>query len=128
MRRLLIALAIIVLPSFSLALGHGGGGGGHGGFAGGHGGFGGWHGHASIARGPRMAAWSGHMAAWNGHVGNWNHFHHGHFVHRHGRVFFVGGPWWWDGWGSYGYYDDGCWQWVPTPSGLRHVWVCGDYY
>ena len=136
MRRLLIALAIIVLPSFAMALGHGGGGGGHG-FAGGHGGFGGWHGHgtALIARGPRMAAWSGHMAAWNGHVGNWNHFNHGHFihrnghfVHRHGRVFFVGGPRWWDGWGGYGYYDDGCWQWVPTPSGLRHVWVCGDYY
>jgi hypothetical protein len=47
-------------------------------------------------------------------------------VHR--RVFFAGGPWWGDGWGGYGYYDDGCWQWVPTPSGLRQVWVCGDYY
>src|SRR3974390_721340 len=136
MRRLLIALAIIVLPSLALALGHGGVG-GHGGFGGCHGGFGGWHGNgtALIARGPRLAAWSGHMAAWNGHVANWNHFnhghfihHHGHFVHRHGRVFFVGGPRWWDGWGGYGYYDDGCWQWVPTPSGPRHGWGCGDYY
>jgi len=43
-------------------------------------------------------------------------FRHRHFVHR--RVFFAGGPWWSDGWGGYGYYDDGCWQWVPTPSGL----------
>jgi phosphatidylserine/phosphatidylglycerophosphate/cardiolipin synthase-like enzyme len=46
-----------------------------------------------------MRAWNGHMAAWNGRAGNWNRFHHGHFVHRHGRVFFVGGPWW----GGYGY-------------------------
>ena len=53
-------------------------------------------------------------------------FRHRHFVHR--RVFFAGGPWWSDGWGGYGYYDDGCWQWVPTPSGLRQAWVCGDYY
>ena len=58
---------------------------------------GGWGGH-----GARMGAWSGHVAAWNGgrmaawkgRPGNWNRFHHGHFVHRHGRVFFVGGPWW----------------------------------
>ena len=53
-------------------------------------------------------------------------FRHRHFVHR--RVFFAGGPWWGDGWGGYGYYDDGCWQWVPTPPGLRQLWVCGDYY
>ena len=67
MRRLLIALAISLLPSLALAHGH------------------------------------------------------GRFVHRHGRVFFVGGGPWWVG----GY--DTCWQWVPTPWGLRRVWACGDY-
>jgi hypothetical protein len=40
-------------------------------------------------------------------------------VHRHGRVFFVGGgPWW-------GY--DSCWTWVPTAWGPRRVWAC-DYF
>jgi hypothetical protein len=42
-------------------------------------------------------------------------------VHRHGRVFFVGGGPWWVG----GY--DTCWQWVATPWGLRRVWACSDY-
>jgi hypothetical protein len=141
MRRLLIALAILLLPSFAIAHGHGGGGGGHGGMGGGHGGMGGghmagggWSGHgAASMAGARMggstghmAAWNGgRMAAWNGRAGNWNRFHHGHFVHRHGRVFFVGGPWWW---GGYGYSDYGCWQWVPTRWGPRRIWVCGDYY
>jgi hypothetical protein len=71
-----------------------------------------------------MRAWNGHMAAWNGRAGNWTRFHHGHFVDRHGRVFFVGGPWW----GGYGYYDYGCWQWVPTRWGPQRIWVCGSYY
>ena len=31
-----------------------------------------------------------------------------------------GGPWWVGGY-------DSCWQWVATPWGLRHTWVCGDY-
>ena len=127
MRRLLIVLAVALIPSFAAARGHGGGGGGHMG--------GGWGGHsaAGISSGARMGAWSGHMAAWNGggrmaawagRPGNWNRFHHGHFVHRHGRVFFVGGPWW----GGYGYYDSGCWQWVPTRWGPQRIWVCGNYY
>jgi hypothetical protein len=72
MRRLLIALAIALLPSMALA--HSGGGGG----------------------GRR-------------------------FVHRHGRVFSVGGGPWWVG----GY--DACWQWIPTSWGPRRVWAC-DYY
>ena len=38
--------------------------------------------------------------------------------------FFVGGPWW----GGYGYYDYGCWQWVPTRWGPQRIWVCGSYY
>jgi len=126
MRRLLIALAVVLVPSFAMAHGHGGGGGGH--MGGGWGGRGG----LAIAGGARMGAWSGHMAAWNGsrmapwngRSGNWNRFHHGHFVHRHGRVFFVGGPWW----GGYGYYDSGCWQWVPTRWGPQRIWVCGTYY
>ena len=88
MRRLLIALAVALIPSLAIAHGHGGGGGGHmgGGWAGGH--------SAAFAGGARMGAWSGHMAAWNGgrmaawagRPGNWNRFHHGHFVHHHGRV------------------------------------------
>ena len=94
---------------------------------------GGWGGHsaASIAGG---AAWAhgqdiwlpGTVAVWRPgmRAGNWNRFHHGHFVHRHGRVFFVGGPWW----GGYGYYDNGCWQWIPTRWGLQRIWVCGSYY
>jgi hypothetical protein len=67
----------------------------------------------------RVGGWNG--ARWNG--ANWNHgaFRHGRFVHRHGRVFFVGGGPWWVG----GY--DSCWQWVATPWGLRQAWVCGDY-
>ena len=134
MRRLLIALAVALIPSLAIAHGHGGGGGGHMG--------GGWGGHsaAPFAGGARMGAWTGHMAAWNGgrmaawnsnrmsawagRPGNWNRFHHGHFVHRHGRVFFVGGPWW----GGFGYYDSGCWQWVPTRWGPQRIWVCGSYY
>jgi hypothetical protein len=42
--------------------------------------------------GARVGAWNGsRSAAWNR-----GSFHgHGRFVHRHGRVFFVGGgPWW----------------------------------
>ena len=147
MRRLLIALTITLLPSFAIAHGHGGGGGGHGGMGGGHGGMGGghmaggwsghggasmagartggWTGHMAAWQGGRMAAWNGRAGNWNGRVGNLNRFHHGHFVHRHGRVFFVGGPWWW---GDYGYSDYGCWQWVSTRWGPRRIWACGDYY
>ncbi|MGA7022331.1 MAG: hypothetical protein WB036_06005, partial [Pseudolabrys sp.] len=58
-----------------------------------------------------------HAVAWGGRP-----FHgHGRFVHRHHRVFFVGGGPWWVG----GY--DSCWQWVPTPWGPRRVWTC-DYF
>jgi hypothetical protein len=46
---------------------------------------------------------------------------HGHFVHRHGRRFFVGGGPGWVG------DDDNCWQWVPTASRLRRVWACDDF-
>ncbi|MGB8245178.1 MAG: hypothetical protein WCF76_14990, partial [Pseudolabrys sp.] len=84
MRRLLIALAVVLLPSFAIAHGHGGGHGGMGGMGGGRM-AGGWSAHAaSIAGGARMRAWNGHMAAWNGRAGNWTRFHHGHFVDRHG--------------------------------------------
>jgi hypothetical protein len=73
--------------------------------------------------------WSGRMAAGATHAGNWNnwgHRNHGRHHHRHNNVFFVGGgPWWW---GDYGYYDNGCWQWVETRRGLRRIWTCGDYY
>src|SRR5262249_29693801 len=107
MRRLLIALAIALLPSIALA-GHGGGGGGrHGGggkmVAGGSGGqrggggwsggpmsAGGWSGghmsagamssRAAVGAAP-VRGWSGSRAvAWGGRP-----FHgHGRFVHRHG--------------------------------------------
>jgi len=141
MRRLLIALAISLLPSFAFAAhgggGHGGGGhmggggGGHIGSAGvtgshmggGWGGRGAWSGHASAA----MAG--GSMSGWRGRGVNWNHaaFSHGRFAHRHHRFFFAGGPFI----AGYGYYGYDCWRWAPTPWGLRRVWVCdyyGDYY
>jgi len=122
MRRLLIALAISFLPSLALAHGHGGGhmGGGHmgGSWSGGHMGGVGLSSRAAVGT-ARVGSWNG--ARWNG--ANWNHgaFRHGRFVHRHGRIFFVGGGPWWVG--SY----DSCWQWVATPWGLRRAWVCGDY-
>jgi hypothetical protein len=54
MRRLLIALAVVLLPSFAIAHGHGGGHGGMGGTGGGRM-AGGWSAHAaSIAGGARM--------------------------------------------------------------------------
>ena len=130
MRRLLIALAISLVPSLALAA-HIGGGGGHVG-----------GGHMGVAGGHMSGGWSGAHMGGSGFssraaVGtarvrlerrsldgaNWNHgsFRHGRFVHRHGRVFFVGGGPWWVG----GY--DTCWQWVATPWGLRQTWVCGDY-
>ena len=105
MRKLLVILAITLLPSFAMAA--------HG--PGGHM-SGGWGGH-------RMGGW---------HGGNWHHahfFHHRPFVHRrhffvrrHHRFFFVGGPIFAAGYG----YD--CWRWVPTAWGPRRIWVCGDYY
>ena len=94
-------------------------------------------GPAGIRGASRMAAVSGGMGNWNNgnwrggnwRGGNWNgNWRHGHFRHRRNNVFFVGvggGPWWW---GNYGYYDDGCWQWVDTRWGLRRVWACGDLY
>jgi hypothetical protein len=137
MRRFLIALAIILLPSFAVA-GHGGGGhggGGHmgGGWGGGHmgGGWGGGHMGGGWGRhGVAMAG--GRMGGWHG--GNWHHaaFHNGRFVHRHNRFFFVrrhnrfffaGGP----VFAAYGSGYD-CWRWVPTAWGPRRIWVCGDYY
>jgi len=130
MRRLLLALAITLLPTLAIAHGHGGGGGhvgggGHFGGSVGHAG-GSWAGHvgAPMTAGARVSGWSGRTPSWNGQAGNWHNFHHGHFVRRHGRVFVVGGPWW----GAYNYYDYGCWQWLPTRWGPRRVWVCGDYY
>src|SRR5262245_25284201 len=144
MRRLLIALAIALLPSIALA-GHGGGGGGHGGGGGGGhgGGGGGGHmggglsgGHMSGGgwSGGRMSAgvMSSRAAVGAAPVRGWSAsravtwgrrpFHgHGRFVHRHGPVFCVdGGPWWVGGY-------DRCWQWVPTQWGPRRVWTC-DYF
>ncbi len=130
MRRLLIALAISLLPSIALAYG-GGRMGGHGGggpmSAAGHM-SGSWSGArmAGPALSSRAAVGTARVAGWNGarwNGANWNHgaFRHGRFVHRHGRVFFVGGGPWWVG----GY--DTCRQWVPTPWGLRRVWACDDY-
>jgi len=147
MRRLLIVLAILLVPSVAIARGHGGGGsGGHGGGWSGHGG--GWSGGRSAASfsGARMngparvssaaviggnARMAAGMGTWKGSgnwKGNWNGnwAHNGHRHHFRNRVFFVGGgPWWW---GDYGYYDAGCWQWVGTRRGLRRVWACGDLY
>jgi hypothetical protein len=75
MRRVLIALAVALIPSLAIAHGHGGCGGGHMGAGwGGHMG-GGWgcHSTAPFAGGARMGAWSGHMAAWNGgRMAAWN--------------------------------------------------------
>ena len=72
MRRLLIALAIALLPSIALAHGHGGGGGGHGGghmgggWSGGHMG-GGWSGgHVSGGMSSRAAVGGARVGAWNG--------------------------------------------------------------
>ena len=106
MRKLLVILAITLLPSFAMAA--------HG--PGGHM-SGGWGGH-------RMGGW---------HGGNWHHahfFHHRPFVHR--RQFLRASPpqvllrrrtnLRRDGYG----YD--CWRWVPTAWGPRRIWVCGDYY
>jgi hypothetical protein len=130
MRRLLIALAISLLPSIAIAA-HGSGrvshvGGGHMSAAG-HMGVGGsgarisgpaFNSRAGVGT-ARVGSWNG--ARWNS--ANWNHgaFHHGRFAHRHNRFFFAGGP----GWAGYGYYD--CWRWAATPWGLRRIWVCGDY-
>ena len=119
MRRLLIALAITLLPSFAIAHGHGGGGhmsGGH--VSSGH--MSSWSGHASAA----MAG--GRMSGWNGSGVNWSHaaFHHGRFAHRHNRFFVARGPFF----AGYGFYGYDCWRWAPTPRGPRRVWVCGDYY
>jgi hypothetical protein len=118
MRRLLIALAISLLPSFALAHGHGGGGHSGGGHMGG-----GWSGGRTSGAGlsSRAAVGAVGVGGWNGAGWNRGAFHHGRFVHRHGRAFFVGGGPWWVG----GY--DTCWQWVPTPWGPRRVWAC-DYY
>jgi len=95
---------------------------------------GGWSGgHVSGGMSSRAAVGGARVGAWNGaRVGAWNgsrsaawsrgSFHgHGRFVHRHGRVFFVGGGPWWIG----GY--DSCWRWLPTAWGPRRVWVC-DYF
>ena len=95
---------------------------------------GGWGGRGglAIAGGARMGARTGHMAAWNGGriaagtvvPGNWNRFHHGHFVHRHGRVFFVAG-------------HGGAVTVTTTrvvgsgfelDRGPQRIWVCGSYY
>jgi hypothetical protein len=131
MRKLLIALAISLVPSLALAA-HVGGGGGHigggqMGVAGGHM-SGGWSGARMSGSGfsSRAAVGTARIGAWNGtrwNGANWTQgsFHHGRFVHRHGRVFFVGGGPWWVG----GY--DSCWQWVATPWGLRRAWACSDY-
>jgi hypothetical protein len=131
MRRLLIALAISLLPSVAIAHGHGGhSGGGHMG----HSMSGARVGGPAVGQmGARVSGpVSGQMGArvatnmggrWGVHGGAWakNGIHHGHH-HRHARFFFAGGPWF----ASYGYGYD-CWQWTPTPWGLRRVWAC-DYY
>jgi hypothetical protein len=125
MRRLLVVLAIALLPSIALA--HGGGGGGHGGgghmgggLSGGHVG-GGWSGgHMSGAgMSSRASVGAARIGGWTGSSAWGGRFHgHGRFVHHRGRVFAGSGPWW-------GY--DNCWQWVPTALGPRRVWACGDY-
>src|SRR4029078_3086245 len=92
MRRLLIVLAILLVPSVAIARGHGGGGsGGHGGGWGGHGG--GWSGGRSAASfsGARMngparvssaaviggnARMAAGMGTWKG-SGNWKGNWHG---------------------------------------------------
>jgi hypothetical protein len=130
MRRLLIALAVSVVPSLAIA-GHGHSGGHSGGMGVG----------ASSSMGARMSGPVGGAARgavpmgrssgarianmggpWKGQAGGWSKgMHHGHHHHRHGRFFFAGAPWF----ASYGYYS--CWRWANTPWGPQRVWVC-DYY
>ena len=108
MRRLLIALAISLLPSIALAAPHGGGrmgGATHMGAT--HGRMGGPAFSSRAAVGTaRVGGWN--SASWNG--AKWNHgaFRHGRFGHhRHNRFFFAGGL----GLAGYGYYDS--WRWAP---------------
>jgi hypothetical protein len=119
MRKILIILAIALLPSVAMARGGHMGGGGHmGSWGGGHGSGGHWGGGRSLAMtGGRFGGW---------HAGNLHRgafFRHGRFVHRHHRFFFAGAP----VFAAYGYGYD-CWRWVPTAWGVRRIWVCGDYY
>jgi hypothetical protein len=150
MRRLVVALAILLVPSMALARSHGAPGGSSGGKAGGMHMSGGWsgaksggwshHGPSSMAVGPRrnsaarvsgLSSGTGNWKGGNWQGGKWSHNGHHHHHHHHNRVFFVGGgPWWWGDYGYYdnAYYDDGCWQWIETRRGLRRVWACSDYY
>jgi hypothetical protein len=126
MRRLLIALAISLLPSFAIAHGHGSGGHGSGGHMGGSKGASVGASMGAARAGAPVASQMGARVATNmgGPTGSWGKsgIRHGHH-HRHARFFFAGGPWF----GGYGYYGYDCWRWTPTPWGPRRVWVC-DYY
>jgi hypothetical protein len=122
MRRLVIALAISLLPSFAIAHGHGG----HGGHMGGSKGASMGASMGAARAGGPVAGQMGARVATNmgGPTGGWSKsgVHHGRH-HRHARFFFAGGPWF----AGYGYYGYDCWRWTPTPWGPRRVWVC-DYY
>jgi hypothetical protein len=124
MRKILIILAIALLPSVAMARGGHMGGGGHmGSWGGGHGGGGHWGG-GHWGGGRSLAMTGGRFGGW--HAGNLHRgafFRHGRFVHRHHRFFFAGAP----VFAAYGYGYD-CWRWVPTAWGVRRIWVCGDYY
>jgi hypothetical protein len=114
----LLVSVVVALPQVADARGGGrGGGGGHGG--GGHGfggfhvgghGFGGFHG---------FHGFGGHRIAFRGFGGRhfhrygYRHFGYRHFGYRHYRY----------GYYPY-YYHRGCWRWVLTRYGLRHVNVC----
>ena len=114
--------AALIAASAEARGGGGRGGGGHGGMHAG----GGSHSGGGISRGfsgrsigvARVAGFhSGSVGFARGHVVA----HRANF-HRHHRVFarsFVG-------YGAYAGYS--CWRWVPTPVGLRQVWVCNYPY
>jgi hypothetical protein len=111
----LLVSVVVALPQVADARGGGrGGGGGHGG--GGHG-FGGFHlgGHGFGG----FHGFGGHRIAFRGFGGRhfhrygYRHYGYRHFGYRHYR----------HGYYPY-YYHRGCWRWVLTRYGLRHVNVC----
>jgi Putative peptidoglycan binding domain len=117
LKRIVLVGIVSTLPAFALAAPPGGGGHGGGGRGGGgwHGGAG-WHGgggHFSGGRGAVPVGYShgyGHGGSWRGgswHGGSWHGSRgswrgHGNWHHHH-RFSFGFYPYWYPGWGYYGY-------------------------
>jgi hypothetical protein len=107
-----IGAAMIAAPALAASRGGGGGGGGRG-----------MHGGAAFHGGGVSRGFSGRVGGVG--IARSHIVANRAFFPRH-RVFarsFVG-------YGAYAGYS--CWRWVPTPFGLRQVWVCnypyGSYY